>query len=110
MGSKIEFNDTLKLKRGDGFPPNVEVGKRYCFAIQDRRLYHLSPVRVFLVEEADGKWNFIGQAQVLEVTIDATRDETRGIFEVTKLYPRDYAALLNRYDAPDGLGMSEEDI
>jgi len=54
MGSKIEFNDTLKLKRGDGFPDPVEEGKRYNFRIAERRLYHLKPVRVFLVEDVQG--------------------------------------------------------
>lgn len=104
MGSKIEINDTLKLKRHAGFPENVQVGQQYAFTIQERRLYHLKPVRVFLVEEIEGKWNFVGQAQILELTIDAVHEQTRGVFEVAKLYPRDYAKLLNTYDAPSGQG------
>lgn len=105
MGSRIELNDTLKLVRGKSFPAAVEVGGVYRFQISGRRLYHLKPVRVFLVEEVDGKWNFKGQALILEQTIDAVADETRGVFEVTLLYPPEYAAMMNRYDAPAGKGL-----
>ena len=104
MGNRIEINDTLKLKRGDGFPPVVEVGGIYHFTLPERRLYHLKPVRVFLVEDVDGKWNFVGQAMMLEQTIDAVRDETRGVFQVTLLYPPEYVKLANRLDAPAGKG------
>lgn len=105
MGSIIEINDTLKLKRGDGFPYEVRVGERYPFVIPERRLYHLAPVRVLLVEEVDGFWNFIGHAHIIGFTIDALRNETRGIFEVTMIYPKEYVALANRYDAPKGKGL-----
>jgi len=105
MGSSIEINDTLKLKRGAGFPPDVREGGEYSFALPGRRLFHLKPVRVFLVEEIEGKWNFIGQALVLEQTIDAERDETRGRFVVTALYTKEYAALVNRHESPPGKGL-----
>jgi len=104
MGSMIEINDTLKLKRGDGFPPDIKVGGEYSFKLPGRRLLHLKPVRVFLVEEIDGKWSFVGQALILEQTIDAERDETRGRYVVAALYPSDYAALMNRHEAPTGKG------
>jgi hypothetical protein len=55
MGSPIELNDTLKLKRGNGFPSNVQEGETYPFSIEGRRIYNLNPSRVFLVEEIDGK-------------------------------------------------------
>lgn len=106
MGSTIEINDTLKLKRGAGFPPRVELNGVYNFTSQGRRLYHLSPVRVFLVEEIDGKWNFVGHAMILELTIDAARDETRGVYKVVSLYPPDYAAKANQHDAPQGKGYT----
>lgn len=104
MGSTIEINDTLKLTAEEGLPLRPEEGRPYAFRKAGRRLYHLKPVRVFLVEDRGGKWNFIGQAQVTELTIDAERDETRGRFMIAKLYPRDYASLMNRYDAPEGKG------
>ena len=104
MGSSIEINDTLKLKRGGGFPPDIREGGVYSFTLPGRRLFHLKPVRVFLVEEIDGKWNFVGQAMIHEQTIDAERDETRGRSSVTSLYPEDYAALMNLHEAPDEKG------
>jgi hypothetical protein len=107
MGSLIELNDTLKLKRGAGFPNPVAEGAEYAFTLPGRRLFHLKPVRVFLVEEIDGKWNFVGQAMILEQTIDAERDETRGRFVVKALYPREYAVLMNRHDAPSGKSYTE---
>ena len=106
MGSMIEINDTLKLKRGDGFPPAVREGGEYSFKLPGRRLFHLKPVRVFLVEEIGGKWDFVGQAVILEQTIDAERDETRGRYVVAALYPRDYAAMMNRHEAPADKGYS----
>lgn len=107
MGSLIEINDTLKLKRGAGFPDPVREGVEYAFTLPGRRLFHLKPVRVFLVEEIDGKWNFVGQAIILEQTIDADRNETRGRYVVKALYPREYAMLMNRHDAPSGKGHIE---
>ena len=104
MGSSIEINDTLKLKRGEGYPPDIREGCEYTFSLPGRRLFHLKPVRVFLVEEIEGRWNFVGQALILEQTIDAEQDITRGRFRVTSLYPKDYAALMNRHEAPKGKG------
>lgn len=105
MGSTIEMNDTLKLRRGAGFPAGAEQGGSYPFTVPGRRLYHLDPVRVFLVEDIEGKWNFVGQAVVTELTIDAVREETRGVFRAAKLYPPEYASQLNLYDAPPGKGF-----
>lgn len=107
MGSLIEINDTLKLKRGHGFPDKIELGKNYSFRIMGKRLFHMKPVRVFLVEEIDGFWNYIGHALILEQTIDATKNETRGIFEVIALYPKEYSKLANKFEAPKGKAFTE---
>jgi hypothetical protein len=104
MGHLIELNDTLKLKRGAGFPADIGVGGVYDFSIAGRRLYNLKPTRVFLVEEIDGKWNLVGHAMILRQTIDAVTDRTTGQFEVTKLYPPEYVKLANRFDTPEGKG------
>lgn len=104
MGSIIEINDTVKLKRGPHLPANLVPGETYTFALPGRRLFHMTPTRVFLVEEIDGLWNFIGQAVILEQTIDAIHDETRGRYQVVTLYPPDHVKMLNRYDAPRGKG------
>lgn len=108
MGSLLEFNDTLKLKRGQGFPNNVTLGGKYRFESDGIRFFHPSPTRVFLVEEIEGKWNFIGQVMVLEQTIDTQTKITKGIFEVSKLYPDDIRRIFNKYEAPNGKGYEEE--
>ena len=107
MGSVIELNDTLKLKKGAGFPEKLEEGRRYAFRLSDRRLFHLAPIRVFLVEEVNGKWNYKGHALILEQTIDAIANETSGIFEVVKIYSAEYAKLLNINEPPLGKGLLE---
>lgn len=104
MGHVVELNDTLKLKRGAGFPENLRVGGVYDFSIAGRRLYNLKPTRVFLVEEIDGKWNMVGHAMILRQTIDAVAERTTGQFEVSQLYPPEYVRLVNRFDTPAGKG------
>lgn len=104
MGSVIEINDTLKLKKGVIDSSEFEVGHEYVFTLQGRRLFHLSPVRVFLVEEVSGRWNYLGHVVVLEQTIDARIDETRGVFRVTLLYSDTYARSVNKVEPPPGKG------
>jgi hypothetical protein len=104
MGHVIELNDTLKLKRGAGFPADLRVGGVYDFSIAGRRLYNLKPTRVLLVEDIDGKWNVVGHAMIRRLTIDAEADRTSGQFEVSRLYPPEYAKLVNQFDAPAGKG------
>ncbi|MCE9616548.1 MAG: hypothetical protein K8T26_19915 [Lentisphaerae bacterium] len=106
MGSTIELNDTLKLTPAEGLPVNPQVGQVYEFRKDGRRLYHLAPTRVFLVEDRAGRWNYLGHAHVLELTIDAERDQTRGKYRITQLYPPDYAMLANQYEAPAGKGLT----
>jgi hypothetical protein len=102
MGSIIEINDTLKLTAAEGFPADLRLGARYPFRKKGRRLFHLRPTRVFLVEEIGGLWNLRGHALIDELTIDAVRDETAGIFEVSLLYPEEHRRVLNQYGAPAG--------
>jgi hypothetical protein len=108
MGSVIEINDTLKLTRDEGLPATPKLGEVYAFTKSERRLYHLKPTRVFLVEEKQGLWNFIGHAEILELTMDAEKDQTRGRFVITQIYERDYALMLNKREAPAGKGFVPE--
>lgn len=108
MGSQIELNDTLKLTPAEGLPADPQVGPVYEFHKDGRRLYHLAPTRVFLVEDRDGKWNYLGHAHVLELTIDAEHNQTRGKYRITQLYSPDYARLANQHDAPPGMGLTDE--
>jgi len=103
MGSMIEFNDTLKLPRQD-LPNELASGMEYAFQRPGVRIFHPAPVRVFLVEDVDGQWNFLGKITILEQTIDAVKQETRGIFRVQSLYPDDVRIMLNQHEAPEGKG------
>jgi len=110
MGSFIELNDTLKLRRGAGFPERIELGGLYDFTIDGRRLYNLKPARVFLVEEIDTKWNYVGHAMIHTQSIDADNDRTMGRFEVILVYPPEYVLLLNRYEPPPGKGYTPSGV
>lgn len=105
MGSTIEINDTLKLTPAEGLPATLRVGELHTFRKAGRRLYHLAPTRVFLVHDVEGRWNYLGHAHILELTIDAVRDETRGSYRITRLYPPALAAEFNRSEAPPGKGL-----
>lgn len=107
MGSILEFNDTLKIK-SEYLPDVLEEGKEYSFKVKDRRIFHLHPVRVFLVEERNGKWNYIGHAQIIEQTIDALNNITSGRFIITKLYSKEYVELVNQNEPPKGKVLVEK--
>lgn len=104
MGNLIEINDTLKLRRGDGFPENIKLGGVYNFEVKGKRLYNSDPTRVFLVEEIEGKWNYIGHALIQQYTVNALEDKTTGIFKVILLYPPEYVLMLNQYEPPKDKG------
>lgn len=105
MGSGIEINDTLKLSRGAGFPAPLEVGGEYSFRKDGRRLYHLAPTRVFLVEDVDDLWNIVGEVEIVSLTIDARSNETSGTFRVLRLYPEELRVLANAHMTPAGKGL-----
>lgn len=100
MGRLIEFNDTLKIK--NGFPEKLELGGEYSFSLDDRRVFHLTPVRVFLVQEIDGKWNFRGHAQIIEFTVNALANKTSGRFMVSKIYTEEERKIINKLESPEG--------
>ena len=99
MGNIIEINDTLKLLEGtisEPFKENIE----YTFKRQDRRLYHLHPVRVFFVIERNKKWDYIGHALILSQTINALENTTEGTFVINKLYSDEHRKSMNAYESP----------
>ena len=108
MGSLIEINDTLKLKRDKGFPDNIKLGKKYHFSINEKRLFHLKPIRVFLVEEIGEMWNYIGHVFILELKIDAVQNITSGFFEVVQLYSNEYRKFVNMFEPPKDKGFIEK--
>lgn len=90
MGSIIEINDTLQITGDQGFPSTLlslekhlkepitlsEVkGKVFSFAKKDRaRIYQSDPVRVYLVQNIDGKWLFWGKIYIQSQTISKKLD------------------------------------
>ena len=114
MGSTLEFNDALKISKDRGFPKELTLenhqfnpysssmilGKTFEFWNNDARYYHQPPVRLFLVEEIEGKWLYWGHCLVLEQSI---RDgKTYGIFTVTKLYRPNYQKKVTIEESPKG--------
>jgi len=43
------------------------------------------PVRVFLVENRNGKWVYWGLCQILETTIDYVKRETSGKYQIIRV-------------------------
>lgn len=111
MGSEIEINDTLQLTESEGFPKDVldlnqhsqnpvslsSVSDR-VFHFKNRpgaRLFHLDPIRVFLVENIDGKWLFWGKVVIQSQTIgkdpeDKNKWVTSGSYKFVDIYEPDY--------------------
>jgi hypothetical protein len=124
MGTKIEFNDTLVLTLDQGFPAEIfnfsehikkpilaetHKDRKFRFQKDEARLFHLDPVRVFLVQNIDGKWLHWGhvliQSQTIEKVFDAQgnwHDEwiTSGTFKVTKIHTPDYQRLVTVNESP----------
>ena len=101
VGSFIELNDTLQLTAKQGFPTELEINKHLeepfrldkfrnqVFTFSGKpaiRNYHQPPVRVFLVQNIDGKWIYWGLVFILSVTHDYLAKTTSGTFQLIYLY------------------------
>ncbi len=128
MGSNLELNDTLLITTEQGFPSELlnrdahvrkavrldEVADRiFSFCEKDgARIFHLDPVRVYLVENVDGKWIFWGKAFVLSQSIEKKLEEdgswklgnwvTSGTFKIVDLFEPDYQETFSRRECPPG--------
>jgi hypothetical protein len=127
LGSPIELNDTLQITTEQGFPEDIlnltkhretpitlnEVkGQLFTFKGKDgARLFHLDPVRVYLVHKLDGKWLFWGQALVQsqkiekQLTQNGTWDGewiTSGTFTIKEIYEPDYQKIFTLRESPPG--------
>lgn len=129
MGSFIEINDTLQLTEAQGFPTDVldlaqhqqqpitlEAVQGRLFEFYDKpdaRILQRDPVRMFLVENKDGKWLFWGHAMIQSWTIKKQLDEqgqwdgeswlTEGTYYISKIYTPDYQILATRNESIPGL-------
>ena len=101
MGSHIETNDTLQITSEQGFPTELDFeqhkkkaltvddfdGKIFEFKNKDKiRIYHAPPVRVFLVQNINGKWLYWGLVHILEVVHDQVKNMTSGKFKIIYIY------------------------
>jgi len=126
MGSNIEVNDTLNLTKEQGFPADVlnrELhaktpitadalkGRIFKFLKEDARLFHLDPVRVFLVENIDGKWLLWGHAMIQSQEVRKINPgpnwtpgqwETSGTFVIDKIYEPEFQKLATKNQSPPG--------
>lgn len=123
MGSAIELNDTLQLTEKQGFPSHIlerarhlkreiqladVAGKSFSFQKDDARIFHLEPVRVYLVENIGGKWLFWGHVYIQSQSISQKLVDrswrgdwiTRGTFKIVELYDSTYQELFTRKEAP----------
>lgn len=100
MGSPLILNDTLQLTTKQGFPAKLELKREYSFQKDGRRLYRLPPVRVFLAQNKDGKWDYRGEAIITELTILPLEEKTVGKFKVVKLYTEEHRKVLNANQQP----------
>jgi hypothetical protein len=129
MGSFIELNDTLQLTEAQGFPASllnvehhqknpitIDQVKDIVFEFKNKpsaRIFQKDPVRVFLVQNIDGKWLFWGHAYIQSQTIkkqlnpDGTWDEeswiTEGTYIINSIYAPDYQIIATKNESPSGL-------
>ena len=100
MGSFIEINDTLQIGKEQGFPEELDIDshlknlytldsyKDKVFKFSNKsgiRFYLQPPVRVFLVENINGKWLYWGLAHILSITHDYMKKTTSGEYKIIYL-------------------------
>lgn len=127
MGTQIEINDTLNLTKEQGFPGDLLSlekhlhapvsaskleGRSFEFSLkEDARIFHLDPVRVFLVENIGGKWLFWGHALIQRQEIRKRNSgpnwkpgewETAGTFTIKQIYPPDLQKTITQNESPPG--------
>jgi hypothetical protein len=128
MGSFIEINDTLQITQEQGFPSSIldlnkhlqhpillsEVeGLIFSFHKKERaRLFHLDPVRVFLVQNINNKWLFWGKALIVSQIITKKLEidgswkegnwETSGSYKIIEIYEPVYQELFTRRESISG--------
>lgn len=128
MGTGIELNDTLQLSNTQGFPAdilNLEshrskpvkiedlAGRVFEFANKDgARVFHLDPVRVYLVQNVNGKWIFWGRALVQSQSITKAASNgsssgspewvTSGTYRIVDVYDPDYQEAFTKRESPQG--------
>lgn len=101
MGSFIEINDTLQITTDQGFPAELDLEKHIQknFTAEDFsnkefsfngkkgiRIFHIPPVRVFLVHNIEGKWLYWGLINITELSLDYKNQTTSGKYKIIKIF------------------------
>lgn len=120
MGTFIEINDTLQITTEQGFPVdvlNLEKHTKNPIKLEDlenrifefknkvdARIYHLPPVRCFLVHNIDGKWLYWGKIMMLEQKIDSSGEQksTSGKYEIIEIYEPEYQKQITQHETSPG--------
>ncbi len=126
MGTGIEVNDTLQLTVEQGFPAELlsrqkhmeqpisiesVKGRVFSFRKEGARIFHLDPVRVFLVQNINGKWLCWGHAliQSQQIAKQLAPDgrwngqwETSGTFVIRTIYDPVEQEQATRRETPQG--------
>ncbi len=119
MGSLVEINDTLQITREQGFPPELDYQRHLekpltakdfegrIFEFKDKpkiRIYHLPPVRVFLVQNIGEKWLYWGLVHIVEITHDNIKKTTSGKYIITHIFsPTEMKEAFRTIDRRDEL-------
>jgi len=119
MGSFIELNDTLQITTEQGFPSdllNLEKHKKDSIKLDDvkdkifefydkpkARIFHIAPVRCFLVHNIGGKWLYWGKIIVLGQTIKGEENQTTsGKYKIIQIYDPTYQEQITKNESPEG--------
>jgi len=120
MGSFIELNDTLQITTEQGFPSdllNLEKHKKSPIKLDDvkdkifefhdkpkARIFHIAPVRCFLVHNIDEKWLYWGKIIILEQTIKGEETQTTsGKYKIIQIYDPVYQEQITKNESPEGM-------
>lgn len=132
MGTGIELNDTLQLTDAQGFPADVlnldrhrsnpikiddVADKVFKFANKDgARVFHLDPVRVYLVQNINGKWVFWGRVLIQSQSISKGSSNgssgesswvTSGTYKIVDIYDPEYQETFTKRESPRGKSFFE---
>ena len=128
MGSFIEINDTLQITEAQGFPASIldlakhkkdpitiDKVKDMVFEFKNKpsaRIFQKDPVRVFYVQNINGKWLFWGHIMIQSQTIEKKLEEdgswdgeswvTNGTYTISKIYDPAYQKIVTINEAYPG--------
>ena len=128
MGSFIEINDTLQITKAQGFPVSILSLERHqkdpitidevkgkVFEFNNKpsaRIFQKDPVRVFYVQNIDGKWLFWGHIMIQSQTVKKKMDAdgswdgeswiTKGTYTISKIYNPEYQKIVTMNESPPG--------